>query len=253
MRARFGVFAFSACSNNSFAFAGMRPSPANARAKAGLRRVAQAFVVQANAALDENNISAAEKLLQQADAIAPDLADLRAAKSRLRESREQREIAGKKSEITPADQSRIDAMLVDADAALAAGNLVLPPGDSAYDKYRAVLRIDGNNAKAFAGLGRIPAKAKELFELALKANTPNRARIYLDAISDIDPGDASVAGLRERLANVFLDQAEARAGQGMRGDAERALTSARELSPNNPRLAGVGQKIQALPATPTGG
>jgi serine/threonine protein kinase len=234
--------------------AALKRDPANARAKAGLRRVAQAFVVQANAALDENNISAAEKLLQQADAIAPDLADLRAAKSRLRESREQREIAGKKSEITPADQSRIDAMLVDADAALAAGNLVLPPGDSAYDKYRAVLRIDGNNAKAFAGLGRIPAKAKELFEQALKANTPNRARIYLDAITDIDPGDASVNGLRERLANVFLDQAEARAGQGQRGDAERALASARELSPNNPRLSGIDQKIQALPsATPPAG
>jgi serine/threonine protein kinase len=227
--------------------------PANARAKAGLRRVAQAFVTQANAALDESNIAAADKLLQQADAIAPDLPDLRAVKLRLREEREQVEIAGKRNEITAADQSRIDALLTEADAALAAGNLVVPPGDSAYDKYRAVLRIDGNNAKAFAGLGRIPAKAKELFEQALKANTPNRARIYLDAISDIDPGDASVGPLRERLANVFLDQAEARAGQGMRNDAERALTSARELSPNNPRLAGIGQKIQALPAAPTGG
>jgi len=53
---------------------------------------------------------------------------------------------------------------------------------------------------------------------------------------------------------VFLDQAEARAGQGQRGDAERALASARELSPNNPRLSGIDQKIQALPsATPPAG
>ena len=67
---------------------------------------------------------------------------------------------------------------------MAAGNLIVPPGDSAYDKYRAVLRLDGNNAKAFAGLGRIPVRAKELFEQALKANTPNKARIYLDAIAE---------------------------------------------------------------------
>jgi len=55
---------------------------------------------------------------------------------------------------------------------------------------------------------------------------------------------------------VFLDQAESKAGQGLRADAERALASARDLSPNNARIAGVDQKIQALPpaaAAPAGG
>jgi hypothetical protein len=226
----------------------LKRDPANARAKAGLRRVAQGFVTQANAAIDAGNLAAADKLAQQADAIASDMGDVRALRSRLREEHEQRDIAGKQSQVAPADQGRIDALLDEADKALAAGNLIVPPGDSAYDKYRAVLRIDGNNAKAFAGLGRIPARAKELFEQALKSNTPNRARGYLDAISDIDPGDTSVAPMRERLANLFLDQAEAKVTQGLRADAERALASARELSPNNARLAAVEQKIQAMAA-----
>ena len=234
----------------------LKREPNNAKAKTGLRRVAQAFVVQATAALDAKNAGAAEKLLQQADAIAPDLADTRALRSRLREEREQQDIANKQTQVSSADQGRIEQLLEEADKALAAGNLVVPPGDSAYDKYRAALRIDGNSAKAFAGLGRIPARAKELFEQALKANTPNRARMYLDAVADVDPGEAAVVPMRERLANVFLDQAEAKAGQGLRADAERALASARELSPNNARIAAVDQKIQALPApgaTPTGG
>jgi serine/threonine-protein kinase PpkA len=236
--------------------AALKRDPANSRAKAGLRRVAQAFVTQANASLDENNIPAAEKLVQQAETIAPELPDLKALKSRLREEREQRDIAGKRAEVSPANQARVEELLEQADKAMAAGDLVLPPGDSAYDKYRAVLRLDGNNAKAFAGLGRIPARAKTLFEQALKAGTPNKARAYLDAIVDVDPGDASVAPLRERLANLYLDQAEARAEQGMRGDAERALANARELSPNNPRLAAIDQKIQAIatsPPPPAGG
>jgi tetratricopeptide (TPR) repeat protein len=230
--------------------AALKRDPANARAKAGLRRVAQAFVTQANASLDENNLPAAEKLVQQAETIAPELPDLKALKSRLREEREQRDIAGKHAEVSPANQARVEELLEQADKALAAGDLVLPPGDSAYDKYRAVLRLDGNNAKAFAGLGRIPARAKDLFEQALKAGTPNKARAYLEAIVDVDPGSASLAPLRERLANLYLDQAEARAEQGMRGDAERALANARELSPNNPRLAAIDQKIQAIATSP---
>jgi len=235
--------------------AALKRDPASARAKAGLRRVALGLATQANAALDDNNIGDAEKLLQQADGIAADLPDLRAVKSRLREEREQRDIASKRSEISPADQARVEQLLDAADKAAAEGNLVMPPGDSAYDKYRAVLRFDGNNARAFAGLGRIPARAKELFEQALKANTPNKARGYVDAIADLDPGNASIGPLRQRLADAYLDQAEARVTQGLRAEAERALASARELTPNNARIAGIEQKIQAMPGAqpPSGG
>jgi tetratricopeptide (TPR) repeat protein len=228
----------------------IKRDPANTRAKAGLRRVAQAFVIQANAALDDHNNAAAEKLLRQAEAIAPELADLKAARSRLREERERIDIEKNQSKAAPADQARIDALLEEAEKAVAAGNLNVPPGDSAYDKYRAVLALDGNNARAFAGLSRIPVRAKELFEQALKAGTPNKAYAYLDAIGDLSPGDNALPAMRERLANVFLDQAEVRVGQGLRAEATRALASARELSPNNARISAVDQKIQAMPGAP---
>ena len=228
----------------------IKRDPANARAKAGLRRVAQAFVIQANAALDDHNNAAAEKLLRQAEAVAPELADLKAARSRLREERERMDIEKNQSKAAPADQARVDELLEEAEKAVAAGNLNVPPGDSAYDKYRAVLALDGNNAKAFAGLSRIPVRAKELFEQALKAGTPNKAYAYLDAIGDLSPNDNALPAMRERLANVFLDQAEVRVGQGLRAEATRALASARELSPNNARITAVDQKIQAMPGAP---
>ena len=227
----------------------LKRDPANARAKTGLRKLAQTLVSQANAALEDGNTAQADKLLQQAATAAPDLPELRSVKSRLREAREQRDISKQQAQVAPADQPRIQQLLDDADKAMAAGNLILPPGDCAFDKYRAVLRLDGNNAKAFAGLSKIPARSKELFEQAIKNGTPNRARAYIDAISESDPGDAALPALRERLANVFLDQADTHLGQTRRTEATSALKAARELSPNNPRLAPLEAKLQALPSS----
>jgi serine/threonine-protein kinase PpkA len=227
--------------------AALKRDATNARAKTGLRRIAQGLVAQANLALEDKNVAQAERLLQQAEAVTADLPESRAARTHLREVREQQDIADKHSEPSPADEARIEQLLGEAEKASAAGNLIVPPGDSAYDKYRAVLRIDGNNPKAFAGLNRIPAHAKDLFEQAIKDGTPNKARGFIDAIANVDPGNVNLMPMRERLANVFLDQAETRIGQGQRAEAQRSWNSARELSPNNSRLSAIDQKIQAAP------
>jgi len=226
----------------------LKKEPDNARAKAGLRKVAQALLAQANAALDDNNSAQAEKLLQQAETAAPDLADLRGARVRLRELREQLDIAKQQAQISPGEQARIKGLLEEADKALIDGNLIEPPSDCAFDKYRAVLRIDKDNATAMAGLARIPGRAKELFDQMLKSENPRKARAHLDAISQSDPGDAALPALRERLANAYLDQADARLGQDRRAEAEKAVKAARDLSPSNPRLAPIEAKLQAQQA-----
>lgn len=222
----------------------LKKQPDNARAKNGLRKLAQLLIVQSDQALAGGNAVQAEKALQQAEIAAPDLAELRAARSRLREVREQQDIAKQQAQVTSADQARIATLLEDADKALIEGNLIEPPGDSAYDKYRAILRIDRDNAKAMAGLARIPGRAKELFAQTVKDN-PRQARAHLDAIAQSDPGDAALPALRDRLASAYLDQADARLGQERRAEAERALKAARELSPLNPRLAPLEAKLQA--------
>ena len=219
----------------------------NARAKAGLRRVAQALVVQSNAAIEDNNATAAEKLLSDAAVLAPDLAELREARINLRELHERIDIAAERPTLTPADTERVQTLVAEAAQADAAGNLIIPPGDSAYDKYRAALEIDGNDKQALDGIARLPARAKELFEKALADGTPQRARALLDTVRQIAPADKDIAPMAERLANVFLDQAEARVREGRRDDAVRALDAARELSPVNPRLAPLDARIRALP------
>lgn len=225
----------------------LKQDPHNSRAHDGLERAARTLVAQANAALDDDNTTQADKLLLLAADAAPDLAELHRARSRLRETRERLDINKQRQVLTPADQLHIQQLLADAAKALQAGNLIVPPVDCAFDKYRAVLRIDGDNAQAMAGLARIPARAKILFEQAIKSGRPQRARAYIDAVSQSDPSDASVPSMRERLANVFLDLAERNIDQGRRVDAVKDLKAARDLSPNNPRMGPLDLKLQALP------
>ncbi|HTI96126.1 MAG TPA: protein kinase, partial [Rudaea sp.] len=128
----------------------------NARAKSGMAKIAQTLIAQANAALDDDNATQAAGLLQQAAQAAPDSPALRKANARLGDARERLDAAKRKAQITPADQARIQQMLAAANQAMTAGNLILPPGDCAFDKYRAVLAIDADNAAAMEGLAKIP-------------------------------------------------------------------------------------------------
>ncbi len=225
----------------------LEQDPDNARAKEGLRRIAQAFVVQANAAIDDNNPAAADNLLASVAKIAPDLPELREARINLRELRERNDIDAQQTVLSPEDRERVEQLVAAAEQAAAAGKLIIPPGDCAYDKYRAALAIDGHNRAALDGIARLPARAKELFDKALADGTPQRARALLDTVRQVDPSDAAIVPMSERLASVFIDQAEALVREGRRADASRALDAARQLSPVNPRLAPLDARIRALP------
>ena len=72
--------------------------------------------------------------------------------------------------------------------------------------------------------------------------------ITLETISGTDPGNPALIGLRDRLANVYLDQADRHVERGRREEALRALDAARQLSPTNPRSAALEAKIEGLPA-----
>ncbi|MEO7325969.1 MAG: serine/threonine-protein kinase [Dokdonella sp.] len=224
----------------------LKGDPANARAKEGLRRIAQAFVMQANAALDDSNAGAADKLLATAAELAPESAELRAARANLRELRERLDIDAQHAVISPAQSAQVHRLVVEAAAAATAGNLIIPPGDSAYDKYRAALAIDGNNREALDGLAQLPARAKELFVQALHDAAPQRARALLDSVRQTAPGDPAIAAMAQKLATAFLDQCDARIGEGRRADATRALDAARQLAPENPRIAPLDARLKAM-------
>jgi tetratricopeptide (TPR) repeat protein/tRNA A-37 threonylcarbamoyl transferase component Bud32 len=220
----------------------------NAKARAGLGQVAQALIVQANAALDEDNAQTAERLLRQAGELAPGSAELAAARGRLRELREQVEIAASRAAVTPEQQQKVTALLAQAEKAASSGNLMLPPGESAYDRYRAALALDGNNAQALAGLQSLPLRARDQFNVSLGERKLDRARDLIETLAQLSPGDTGLPALRGRLADAWLDEADRRVGESRAQDARRALDAARDLAPYNPRLGELEQKLRDLGA-----
>jgi hypothetical protein len=221
--------------------------PDNAQAKAGLGQVAQALVLRANAAMDANDAAQAGKLLDAAAALAPKSADLAAARSRLKELQESQDIAAAQPALTPADQAKVVQLLQRAQAAAKAGDIMLPPGASAYDLYREALAIDADNQPALDGLQALPARTRALFDKALGGGDLQRAEGFLATLRDLAPGDAAQAALTRRLADAWLDRAERNLDQGDVPGARRSLDAARELRPDAPRLQELDARVRGGP------
>ncbi|MEO7199157.1 MAG: protein kinase, partial [Dokdonella sp.] len=243
---RRGQFSDGASSAQALFAAALARDPGNTRALAGLQRVAQGLVVQANAAIEDSNVGSAERLLDQATQLAPDLADLYAARISLRELRERLDIAASRPTLDAAATQRLRTLVDEAQQAAAAGKITLPPGDSAYDKYRAALALDRDDPAALEGLRRLAGQAMQAFDLAVSANEPFRALASLDAVRQIAPAEPGVDGMASRLASLFMTQADRRISEGRRQDAERALNAARELTPQDPRVDALQQRLRGL-------
>ena len=231
--------------------------PDNAEAKAGLGQVAQALIVQANAAIDANDGVHATQLLDRAASFAPKSADLAAARARLGDLNKRATAntnltataAGEDGDVgqaspaqlTPQQSAQIARMLQNADIAAKRGQIMLPPGDSAYDLYRGALAIDGNNEAARRGLQELPNLVSRQFNQAMSNGNLVQAEGFLGDLSDLAPGDAGQDQLRQRLAGAWMDQAEQQLGRGDRAGAAQSLNHAGKLATGNVRL----QQLQA--------
>ncbi|WP_267224989.1 hypothetical protein [Dyella silvae] len=232
-------------------------APDNADAKAGLGQVAQALIVQANAALDGGDAAHARQLLDQAAELAPRSAELAAARARMGETRKSAsasvasDVAQDNAEsmqhpaLTPQQSAELTRTIQRADAAAREGKLMLPPGDSAYDLYRQALAVDGNNEAARHGLEGLSNLAVSQFNQAIASGNLAAAGNRLADLSDLSPGGTAQGALRQRLASAWMDQAEQQLQSGDRAGAAQSLDSARKLAPGNPRLTTLMARLQS--------
>ncbi|MGA0585841.1 tetratricopeptide repeat protein [Dyella sp. KRB-257] len=243
--------------------------PQNPDARAGLGKVVQALTVQANALIDSGDTDQARALLDQADALAPKSADLAAARARLRQDDRPAASASASTAgtaagapdaatpkqdasllpamLSPEQRARVDALVSRARDAAQRGDIMLPPGDSAYDLYRSALAIDGNNTAARAGLQNLPTVVVRLFNQALDDGRLASAGDMLDNLGDLAPGDPSQDQLRNRLATAWLDRAEQQLDTGDRPGAAQSLDRVRKLAPQHPRLPELTARLNAEP------
>ncbi|TAM57822.1 MAG: hypothetical protein EPN49_14250 [Rhodanobacter sp.] len=226
--------------------------PGNAQATAGLGMVAQALTVQANAAMDAGDRAQAGRLLDQAATLAPKSADLAAARARLGSAAQQAPgtlpsndlTQAAAPELSPQQKAAVTKLLQRAQAATRHGDIMLPPGDSAYDLYRSALAIDGNNAQALKGLQGLPVEVQQQFKRALAKGNLAQAGEMLDDLAELSPGDAAQPALADQLASAWLDQAEQQLARGDRIGAAQSLEQARKLAPNHPRVHELSARLQ---------
>ena len=145
--------------------------------------------------------------------------------------------------LSPAQSAHVARLVGQADAAARKGELMLPPGDSAYDLYRAALAIDGNNSAAQSGLQALPQIARNLFSRSMQGGKLDRAGDLLATLAQLSPGDGALPMMQRNLGGAWLDRARTLADQGRYDDARRALNEARRLTPDDPRISEVDSRI----------
>jgi hypothetical protein len=134
-----------------------------------------------------------------------------------------------------------------AQQATRSGNIMMPPGDSAYDLYRSALAIDGNNAAARQGLQALPGEVEQQFRQALAGGKLVQAGDMLANLAELAPGEPSQGALANQLASAWLDRAEQQLGSGDRIGAGQSLARARKLAPDHPRLRELSARLQGGP------
>jgi len=249
--------------------AALEADPDNDKAKAGLGQVAGALIVQANAALESGQTQDAKKLLDAAAELAPKSADLAAARSRLAasEARPAPKAANRATAhasvatveadqvpeasappspapLTPMQSAKVARLVARAKSAARKGDIMLPPGDSAYDLYRAALGIDGDNVEAQAGLHALPEVTRAQFDQAVREDNLDHAHDMLATLQQLDPGDPAMPAMRHRLGSAWLDRADHYVGLGELAAARTALQEAQRLMPQDPRISEVDARIQ---------
>jgi tetratricopeptide (TPR) repeat protein len=237
--------------------AALAADPDNADAKAGLGRVAQALIVQANAAIDSEDDAQATRLLDRAAKLAPKSAELAAARARIGGGEAKavaadgglRAVTGDDAvpeaslAVSPEQKAKVADLVRRAQSAATRGDIMDPPGDSAYDLYRNALAIDGNDPAARAGLQGLPTQVEKQMQQAVASGNVQRAENLYTTLSDLAPGDTTQNELRHRLGSAWIDNALQRAGQGDRQGAFQALDHARRYAPDDPRLQGAYERI----------
>jgi tetratricopeptide (TPR) repeat protein len=237
--------------------------PDSREAHAGLGMVAQAMIVRANAAIEAGDRSQAAGLLDQAAALAPKSADLAAARARIGAATATTSSPSEKAApsaaaapddaglvsptLSAAQQAQITRLLQGAQAAATRGDIMLPPGGSAYDLYRQALAIDGNNVEARRGLQALPVQVTQQFNQALAAGQLGQATDMLANLAELAPGDPAQGALAKRLAGAWLDQADRQLASGDRVGAAQSLNRARKLTPDSARVQDMAVRLQGGP------
>jgi len=221
--------------------------PGDVEAARGLTRVASAYAARSERLAADFSFAQAAVALGDAQAIdldAPGIAEAQRHLARARQSQSRTAVA-----LPPAERERrLRLWLQQAAAAEARGDLLTPPGDSAYDKLRAARAIAPSDTRVRRASARLLPAAEACFEDHLRGNRLTRARQCLDARRVLDGDSATLGDAQRRLAQRWIAVGNERLGAGEMQAAQTALASARELDAGAAGLDEFAERLRAAAA-----
>jgi hypothetical protein len=149
---------------------------------------------------------------------------------------------------TASQRRRVAQLLADAAQAQARGDLITPPGDSAFDKLRAASAIAPQDAGVKAASARLAPVAMQCFNEALRGNRLVRAGACLDARLALEGETGAVRAGRRELAQRWIALGDQRLSAGEIAGAQAALQSARALDPAAAGLAAFADRLRMAAA-----
>ncbi len=211
-------------------------------ARQGLQQVARAWAGEAARLAGDFHFEQAEQALEQARALAPDSPEVAAAAQALQRAQGARQAL--ETRLPAAERERrVRALLAQVESAAAQGQWLLPPGASAYDRFKAAQALAPRDARVRRAGARILPAARDCLEVNLQGNRLQAARTCLDAWQALAPGDPLLPAARRRLAQRWLAVGSERLGAGDVAFASRALEQARELDASTPELPAFAERL----------
>lgn len=213
-------------------------------AQAGLQQVALAYAQRSERLAADFRFAEAERALAAAQALSPQLPALTQAQRHLVQARQSQARLQLSRGASRNNAQRVRQLLAAATEAEARGDLLTPPGESAFDQLRAARALAPGDAAVRRASARLLPTARECFENELRGNRLVRAQACLDA--RIQLGDREgVRESRRRLASRWLAVGDERLGAGEVDTAIRAHAAARALDPRVPGLEALGERLRA--------
>jgi tetratricopeptide (TPR) repeat protein len=226
----------------------LQVDPADAIAQRGLERIAQAWSRRAARLAADFRFGDAEAALAQARVLVPQSPALHEGERAIAHARQSQ--GRLHSPLSRAQRDRrVRALLAQAGAAQARGDLLTPPGDSAFDKLRAARALSPDDPAVRRAGARLLPVARACFERELRANSLARARACLDMQVALEGDSLAAAHARRRLAQRWLAIGEERLRAGALRPAQDALASARAVDATVPGLEDFASRLATASAS----
>jgi serine/threonine-protein kinase PpkA len=163
--------------------------PGNRAAREGQVQVADRYLELAKDAVRDRRVRSARRFVDKVAEFAPAHPEL-AATRQLVSNAETAAVAAPKNEL------RIMGLLGQARIALSDDKLTTPKGSSAYDKYKAVLKIDPNHQQALEGIQKVAGRYLQLATSEVDKGDFEKADEYLAKAEMVSPRHPGLASAR---------------------------------------------------------